>query len=108
MRVAQSMGKKNEIFWQAQDTNKHILMKYFVRTGNPRYLGIKQYNIFFLSKILNMGVKVAMFGDSHQSAVLQSLIWKVSPRAGIDCYEIGFFFFCSEAYKFVDLFSRLL
>ena len=26
----------------------------------------------------------------------------------VDSYEIGFFFFCSEAYKLVDLFSNLL
>ena len=33
-------------------------------------------------------------------------IWRISPRAGIDSYVIEFFFFCSEAYKFVDLFQN--
>ena len=35
-------------------------------------------------------------------------IWRFSTRARIDCYGIGVFFFCSEAYEFVYLFSQLL
>ena len=35
-----------------------------------------------------------------------TVIWEISPRAGIDCYWIGEFLVCPEAYKYVDLFLR--
>ena len=48
------IGFKKKLGW-AEDTKKHILIKYFVRIGNPKYLWTKQENIFFSNSIIYEG-----------------------------------------------------
>ena len=55
------VGGKKQNCGFAQDTKKHILIKYFVRTGYLRYLGTQQDIILSLKKDSIWGVKVALF-----------------------------------------------
>ena len=45
---------------------------------------------------------------THNAEIFLVSIWQISPRAGIDCYWLGQFLVCSEAYKVVDLFAKFL
>ena len=53
------LGWTNKNWCWAQDKNKICLITYFVRTGNPSYLGTKQVN-FSPQKLLNMGSQSCM------------------------------------------------
>ena len=50
VKVAQSQGKIKKNCGLLQDTNKHFLTKYFVRTGNLRCIG-KQQNDSLFTKV---------------------------------------------------------
>ena len=58
---------------------------------------LKVHDIMYA--VCNIRYWLILFGICEKS-----YIWEVSPRAGIDCYRIGDFLVCSEAYKLVDSF----
>ena len=71
VRVAQKLGKQN-CGW-AQNTNKQILITYFVNTGNTRYLGTKH--------LVSIDVRLQL--SSIENLIHQTLkFYKIQPAEG--------------------------